>query len=326
MVRPFSLGLRLFVAMIAGHILMEVFGSFIVSGFNGGADGLAASALLSFLFIICVTALELLVCAIQAYVFALADVAVPQRRGQPSLTVSTQGVITWISTSAQVIGAGLAAIGVGAAAIGVGNVFGSFLESALRNPAAADGQQGRLFIGFAAAELLGLIAFAVAMIILYAPLTSASEAAPPGRLDASDQPASRHLLLAALLAADGVRHHLLRHRPGDGAEDPVDGRRCARRRSPTTSRPPQAARAEADETEEAYRERMDESRAEAAKLDRSEAKQASAPRRPRSVAKADEAIGQGRQGRGEDPRGAPRPRAPRSRRSRPRRRRRWSPG
>ncbi len=42
------------------------------------------------------------------------------------------------------------------------------LQGALRNPAAADGQQGRLFIGFAAAELLGLIAFAVAMIILYA--------------------------------------------------------------------------------------------------------------------------------------------------------------
>ena len=33
-------GLRLFVAMIAGHILMEVFGSFIVSGFNGGRAGL----------------------------------------------------------------------------------------------------------------------------------------------------------------------------------------------------------------------------------------------------------------------------------------------
>ena len=53
------------------------------------------------------------------------------------------------------------------AALGVGNVFGSFLESALRNPAAADGQQGRLFIGFAAAELLGLMAFAVAMIMLF---------------------------------------------------------------------------------------------------------------------------------------------------------------
>src|SRR5688572_9819612 len=70
MVRPFSLGLRLFLAMIAGHILMEVFGSFIVSGLNGGALGWGVG-LLSFLFIIFVTALELLVCAIQAYVFAL---------------------------------------------------------------------------------------------------------------------------------------------------------------------------------------------------------------------------------------------------------------
>ena len=70
MVRPFSLGLRLFVAMIAGHILMEVFGSFIVSGLNGGPIGWGVSGL-SFLFIVGVAALELLVCAIQAYVFAL---------------------------------------------------------------------------------------------------------------------------------------------------------------------------------------------------------------------------------------------------------------
>jgi F-type H+-transporting ATPase subunit a len=70
MVRPFSLGLRLFVAMIAGHILMEVFGSFIVSGANGGPLGWGVG-LLSFAFIVGVTALELLVCAIQAYVFAL---------------------------------------------------------------------------------------------------------------------------------------------------------------------------------------------------------------------------------------------------------------
>jgi F-type H+-transporting ATPase subunit a len=70
MVRPFSLGLRLFVAMIAGHILMEVFGSFIVNGLNGGPIGWGVGAL-SFLFIVGVAALELLVCAIQAYVFAL---------------------------------------------------------------------------------------------------------------------------------------------------------------------------------------------------------------------------------------------------------------
>jgi len=70
MVRPFSLGLRLFVAMIAGHILMEVFGNFIVSGLNGGVLGFGVG-LLSFLFIVGVAGLELLVCAIQAYVFAL---------------------------------------------------------------------------------------------------------------------------------------------------------------------------------------------------------------------------------------------------------------
>jgi len=70
MVRPFSLALRLFVAMIAGHILVEVFGNFVVSGLNAGGAGTAIS-LLSFVFIAGVLALELLVAAIQAYVFAL---------------------------------------------------------------------------------------------------------------------------------------------------------------------------------------------------------------------------------------------------------------
>ena len=69
--------------------------------------------------------------------------------------------------SAKMIGAGLAAIGTGAAAIGVGFVFGSFLQGAIRNPAAADGQQGRLFLGFALAELLGLMAFTIALLILF---------------------------------------------------------------------------------------------------------------------------------------------------------------
>jgi len=71
LVRPFSLALRLFVAMIAGHILVEVFGSFVVSGINAGGVMGPAVSLLSFVFIIGVMALELLVCAIQAYVFAL---------------------------------------------------------------------------------------------------------------------------------------------------------------------------------------------------------------------------------------------------------------
>ena len=61
----------IFVAMIAGQILVKVFGSFIVGGLN--AEGFMGPliSLLSFTFIVGVSALELLVCAIQAYVFAL---------------------------------------------------------------------------------------------------------------------------------------------------------------------------------------------------------------------------------------------------------------
>jgi hypothetical protein len=40
LVRPFSLGLRPFVAMFAGHILLEVFGNFVVQGLNAGIDGM----------------------------------------------------------------------------------------------------------------------------------------------------------------------------------------------------------------------------------------------------------------------------------------------
>ncbi len=71
LVRPFSLALRLFVAMIAGHILMKVFGYFIVMGINSGTAMGYGVAGLSFVFIAGVGALELLVSAIQAYVFAL---------------------------------------------------------------------------------------------------------------------------------------------------------------------------------------------------------------------------------------------------------------
>lgn len=70
MIRPFSLALRLFVAMTAGHILLKVLGGFIVGlGATGGAASLIA--LPTLLLLIGISALELLVCAIQAYVFAL---------------------------------------------------------------------------------------------------------------------------------------------------------------------------------------------------------------------------------------------------------------
>ena len=70
LVRPFSLGLRPFIAMFAGHILLDIFGNFVVQGFNAGGGGIAVS-ILCFLFVAFISALELLVAAIQAYVFAI---------------------------------------------------------------------------------------------------------------------------------------------------------------------------------------------------------------------------------------------------------------
>jgi F-type H+-transporting ATPase subunit a len=71
LVRPFSLGLRPFVAMFAGHILLEVFGNFVVQGLNAGGPMGYFISLLCFVVVVGVSALELLVGAIQAFVFAL---------------------------------------------------------------------------------------------------------------------------------------------------------------------------------------------------------------------------------------------------------------
>ena len=71
LVRPFSLGLRPFVAMFAGHILLDVFGNFVVQGLNAGGPMGYFISLLCFVFVVGVSALELLVGAIQAFVFAL---------------------------------------------------------------------------------------------------------------------------------------------------------------------------------------------------------------------------------------------------------------
>jgi F-type H+-transporting ATPase subunit a len=70
LVRPFSLGLRPFIAMFAGHILVDIFGNFIVQGLNASGGGIFVS-ILAFLFVAFINVLELLVAAIQAYVFAI---------------------------------------------------------------------------------------------------------------------------------------------------------------------------------------------------------------------------------------------------------------
>ena len=71
MIRPFSLGLRLFVAMMAGHVLLEVLSSFVIDGWNAGAGFGLLVGVPSFILMVGICALEILVAAIQAYVFAL---------------------------------------------------------------------------------------------------------------------------------------------------------------------------------------------------------------------------------------------------------------
>ncbi len=63
-VRPFSLSIRLFANMLAGHTMLKVFGGFVVMlGLVAGWAPLA--------FIVALTGLELLIAFLQAYVFAI---------------------------------------------------------------------------------------------------------------------------------------------------------------------------------------------------------------------------------------------------------------
>jgi F-type H+-transporting ATPase subunit a len=71
LVRPFSLALRLFVAMMAGHVLLEVLSSFVIGSGNSGALWGTVVGIPSFLLMVAICALEVLVAGIQAYVFAL---------------------------------------------------------------------------------------------------------------------------------------------------------------------------------------------------------------------------------------------------------------
>lgn len=68
--RPISLALRLFANMLAGHIALKVFGSFVVALGSLGALGIAW-AVLPLGMIMALTALEFLVAFLQAYVFAV---------------------------------------------------------------------------------------------------------------------------------------------------------------------------------------------------------------------------------------------------------------
>ncbi|HEX5263343.1 MAG TPA: F0F1 ATP synthase subunit A [Phenylobacterium sp.] len=74
-VRPVTLAMRLFGNMLGGHVVMSLFGSFVVAlaivGLSGGMATLAfIPSALSFAMIVALTGLELVVAVLQAFVFA----------------------------------------------------------------------------------------------------------------------------------------------------------------------------------------------------------------------------------------------------------------
>jgi F-type H+-transporting ATPase subunit a len=68
--RPISHSVRLFANMLAGHITLKVFGGFVIMLSAAGFAGWLGAAL-PVLMIVALTALELLVAFLQAYVFAI---------------------------------------------------------------------------------------------------------------------------------------------------------------------------------------------------------------------------------------------------------------
>jgi F-type H+-transporting ATPase subunit c len=56
----------------------------------------------------------------------------------------------------------------GGAGIGVGMIFSQFLNGALRNPSASQGQFANLIFGFAVTEALGIFSLLVALLLLFA--------------------------------------------------------------------------------------------------------------------------------------------------------------
>jgi F-type H+-transporting ATPase subunit a len=68
--RPFTLAIRLFANMTAGHVLLKVFGTFVVTLGSFGALPFVLGSL-PLVVIVALTALEILIAVVQAYVFAL---------------------------------------------------------------------------------------------------------------------------------------------------------------------------------------------------------------------------------------------------------------
>lgn len=70
--------------------------------------------------------------------------------------------------AAKLIGAGIAVLPLFGVGLGLGRLFATLTESIARNPAAASELKSNSILSFALLESIALLAFVVAMIILFA--------------------------------------------------------------------------------------------------------------------------------------------------------------
>ena len=71
------------------------------------------------------------------------------------------------SSSASLIGMGLAAVGMAGSGIGIGYIFGKMIEAVARQPEAEPILSKYAWIGFALVEAIGLFALLVAFMVLF---------------------------------------------------------------------------------------------------------------------------------------------------------------
>ena len=170
--RPISHSVRLFANMLAGHITLKVFASFVtlLGGLRhlrhlsarrcrwpgGGADRAGAAG-----------RVPAGLCVRDPHLHLS-----QRRHSSGSLTQqphpTSKRSFLMDPVAAKYIGAGIACIGMGGAGAGVGIIFGNYLAAALRNPSAAQGQFGNLIFGFAVTEALGIFSLLIALLLLFA--------------------------------------------------------------------------------------------------------------------------------------------------------------
>ena len=167
-IRPFTLSIRLFANMLAGHTMLGIFAGF------AALVGIFAIFPLA----INVAAARSRITGRRAAGLRVRDPDLPlsERRDSHALSASRSPLHQHSSkrqedkmdlAAAKMIGAGLACIALVGAGIGIGNVFASLISSLARNPAAQGQVQPFAFLGFALAEATGLFGLAIAFLILF---------------------------------------------------------------------------------------------------------------------------------------------------------------